>query len=74
MLSAGGRSPSQLKNNIAISSTDPDTFYTTGCNKGTGNGDTISLLPGAVFYLRIPGMGTRTILMGRRPRPSFLRK
>lgn len=40
---------SEFKSNIAIATTDPDTFYTTGCTSGTGNGDTISLPDGATF-------------------------
>jgi hypothetical protein len=40
---------SEFKMNTAISSTDPDTFYTTRCVPGTGKGDTIVLPPGAVF-------------------------
>jgi predicted outer membrane repeat protein len=39
----------ELKTNEAIESTDPDSFYTTGCVAGTGNGDTIVLPPGDVF-------------------------
>jgi len=40
---------SEFKLNIAVDSTDPDHFYTTGCAVGTGN-DTIWLVPtGAVF-------------------------
>jgi hypothetical protein len=39
----------ELKANEAIGSTDPDSFYTTGCVAGTGNGDTIVLPPAAVF-------------------------
>ena len=42
---------SELKLNIAVGSTDPDSFYTTGCVPGTGMGDTIVLPPGAVFTL-----------------------
>jgi hypothetical protein len=40
---------SEFKSNKAVGSTDPDTLYDTGCIAGTGNGDTISLLPGAVY-------------------------
>ena len=40
---------SEFKFNIAVDSTDPDHFVTTGCAPGTGN-DTITLVPtGAVF-------------------------
>jgi hypothetical protein len=39
----------ELKTNEAIDSTDPDSFYTTGCVAGTGNGDTIVLPLGTVF-------------------------
>jgi len=35
--------------NIAISQTDPDTTYTTGCEPGTGDGDTIVLKNGEVY-------------------------
>ncbi|WP_052954749.1 choice-of-anchor Q domain-containing protein [Microvirga vignae] len=35
--------------NIAISATSPDTYYATGCVAGSGDSDTIELLPGAVF-------------------------
>ena len=40
---------SEFQMKIAVRSTDPDTFYTTGCVAGTGKGDTIVLPPGAVF-------------------------
>ena len=40
---------SEFKASIAVGSTNPDTFYTTGCVAGTGKGDTIVLPPGAVF-------------------------
>jgi hypothetical protein len=65
---------SELKNNIAISSTDPDTFYTTGCNKGTGNGDTISLLPGAVFVFTHPWDGDAHNSYGPTATPVIFRK
>jgi hypothetical protein len=40
---------SEFERNTAISETAPDTFYDTGCEAGSGNGDTIMLPPGAVF-------------------------
>lgn len=40
---------SELKSNKAVASTNPDTFYNTGCTAGTGNGDIIVLSPGAVY-------------------------
>ena len=39
----------ELKSNIAISSTNPDTFYGSGCVAGTGLGDIIALPAGGVF-------------------------
>ncbi len=38
----------EFQNNIAVSQTLPDTFYTTGCEAGTGN-DTIVLQQGATY-------------------------
>ena len=35
--------------NIALSQTNPDTTYTTGCEPGTGTGDTIVLKEGEVY-------------------------
>jgi hypothetical protein len=40
---------SEFKSNLAINSSNPEITYTTGCEAGTGNGDTIMLPPGAVF-------------------------
>jgi hypothetical protein len=39
----------EFATNKAISSTDPDSYYTTGCVPGTGNGDTIVLPSDAVL-------------------------
>jgi hypothetical protein len=39
----------EFKSNTAIGATSPDSYYTTGCIAGTGNGDTIVLPAGAVF-------------------------
>jgi hypothetical protein len=39
----------QFGTNIALSQTDPDTTYTTGCEAGTGDGDTIVLKNGEVY-------------------------
>ena len=39
----------QLKSNKAVGSTNPNTFYNTGCVAGTGIDDTIELPAGAVF-------------------------
>ena len=44
---------SELKANRAIGSTNPDTFYTTGCEPGTGDSDTIVLSPGV--FMTCPG-------------------
>ena len=38
----------EFKSNTAVGSTDPDTFYNTGCIPGTGD-DTIVLPPGALY-------------------------
>ena len=40
---------SEFGTNIALSQTDPDTTYQTGCLPGTGNGDTIVLPANSVF-------------------------
>jgi len=40
---------SEFKANIAVGSTNPDTFYTTGCEAGTAKGDRIALPGLAVF-------------------------
>ena len=45
---------SEFKLNIAISATDPDTFYTTGCVPGTGNNDRIVLRPFDVLIFDHP--------------------
>ncbi len=39
----------EFKSNTAIGATSPDSYYTSGCVAGTGNGDTIVLPAGAVF-------------------------
>src|SRR5262249_10652800 len=40
---------SEFKSNTAISSTNPDVTYNTGCTAGGGDGDIIVLAPGALY-------------------------
>jgi uncharacterized repeat protein (TIGR01451 family) len=44
----------EFGSNIALSQTDPDTTYTTGCRPGSGNGDIIVLQDGAVYQFSTP--------------------